>query len=115
MQLKPSHDIEKDPTDTILKHKKTFATGNTDVPVIEAKQVWQKSGTCPEGTIPIRRNHKSTGTKGHKIDKYERRKVKTVNSDQEPNEHIMLLRPNHSVSTAHHESFFNMIFFTFQV
>ena len=37
-------------------------------------QVWQKSGRCPEGTIPVRRIQRRDLLKAHSIEEYGRKK-----------------------------------------
>ncbi|KAJ1442762.1 hypothetical protein SESBI_00642 [Sesbania bispinosa] len=42
--------------------------------LIVTSQVWQKSGTCPDGTIPVRRIRKRDLLKAHSIQDYGRKK-----------------------------------------
>nr|XP_027189427.1 uncharacterized protein LOC101489305 [Cicer arietinum] len=41
---------------------------------VTSSQIWRKSGSCPEGTIPIRRIGKRELLKAHSIDEYGRKK-----------------------------------------
>ncbi|KAL2517829.1 Protein of Unknown Function (DUF239) [Abeliophyllum distichum] len=41
-------------------------------------QLWQRSGSCPEGTIPIRRIDKNNGTKGDLGENYGRKKPMAI-------------------------------------
>ncbi|CAI9755695.1 unnamed protein product [Fraxinus pennsylvanica] len=94
-QLAPSYDITK-------KTKKLFTEINRDSSETVTTQLWQRSGSCPEGTIPIRRIEKNNGSKGDVVEKYGTKKLASFhdNKKKQLNESKMLnlLQPNHSVA-----------------
>lgn len=47
---------------------------NEEPTLTVTSQVWQRSGKCPEGTIPVRRIQKRELLKAHSIDEYGRKK-----------------------------------------
>lgn len=94
--MAPSYDLTK-------KTKKSFTERNRESSETVTTQLWQRSGSCPEGTIPIRRIEKNNGTKGDVVEKYGRKKLASFhdNAKKQLNESKMLnlLQPNHSVCT----------------
>ncbi|XP_061374740.1 protein neprosin-like [Gastrolobium bilobum] len=76
IQMAPTptyNSVKEDTTPTKSKPKtmKQRAEGSS---MIVTSQVWQKSGTCPEGTIPVRRIRKRDLLKAHSIEEYGRKK-----------------------------------------
>lgn len=57
---------------TMEKHSKK-ATAEKDSSMV-VKQTWRKSGSCPEGTIPIRRIRKDVLLKADSVERYGRKK-----------------------------------------
>ncbi|KAJ7958326.1 Protein of Unknown Function (DUF239) [Quillaja saponaria] len=65
--------------------------------MIVTSQVWQKSGTCPEGTIPIRRIRKKDLLKAHSVEDYGRKKPSFSRRFDQLNQN-----PNLSVQQTNH-------------
>jgi hypothetical protein len=69
---------------------------------LTSQQVWQKSGSCPKGTIPIRRIRKRQLLKAHSIDEYGRKKPsfsnRNVSDKLNQNVDSFVQQQNHSVS-----------------
>jgi len=68
---------------------------------LTSKQVWQKSGSCPKGTIPVRRIGKRELLKAPSIDEFGRKKPSFLNRKvNQLNQNIdsFVLLKNHSVS-----------------
>jgi len=64
-------------------------------------QVWQKSGKCPKGTIPVRRIRKKELLKAHSIEDYGRKKPNfSHHQDGQVNKNLdsFVQLKNHSVS-----------------
>lgn len=66
---------------------------------LTSQQVWQKSGSCPKGTIPVRRIRKRELLKAPSIDEFGRKKpsFRKVNQLNQNVDSFVLLT-NHSVS-----------------
>ncbi|KAF5468083.1 hypothetical protein F2P56_012264 [Juglans regia] len=91
IQMTPSYD----PSETKTKSKWDHEVSSVTV----TSQLWQKSGSCPKGTIPIRRIRRSDQFKaGNSVENYGRKKpsflhqVAQLNGSQNSN----LLQMNHS-------------------
>jgi hypothetical protein len=69
---------------------------------LTSQQVWQKSGSCPKGTIPVRRIRKRQLLKAHSIDEYGRKKPsfsnRKVSDKLNQNVDSFVQQQNHSVS-----------------
>ncbi|KAI3967689.1 hypothetical protein MKX01_039599 [Papaver californicum] len=61
------HKIQMKPSITYLKTESTDTRNNASRPV---SQTWQKSGSCPEGTIPIRRIQKQDLLRAGSLDRF---------------------------------------------
>lgn len=71
MQMTPSHDPNMDSTTEIReleKNSKDSSLNLTPVP-----HVWQKSGSCPAGTVPIRRPRERELLKANSVEEYARK------------------------------------------
>lgn len=63
---------------------------------LTSQQVWQKSGSCPKGTIPVRRIRKRELLKAPSIDEFGRKKPSFRKVNQNVDSFVLLT--NHSVS-----------------
>ncbi|KAI3915317.1 hypothetical protein MKX01_035576 [Papaver californicum] len=61
------HKIQMKPSITYLKTESTDSRNNASRPV---SQTWQKSGSCPKGTIPIRRIRKQDLLRAGSLDRF---------------------------------------------
>ncbi|KAI3901819.1 hypothetical protein MKW92_010928 [Papaver armeniacum] len=77
MQIKPT-----------ITYPKTPSTASRAVP-----QIWQKSGSCPEGTIPIRRIQKQDLLRSSSLDRYGRKSPYVFNN---PNNTLYDITPNNT-------------------
>ncbi|XP_057425626.1 uncharacterized protein LOC130718991 [Lotus japonicus] len=70
------HKIQMAPTYNLAKEdmEEDSASSNTKNGNMMNSQAWQKSGTCPEGTIPVRRIRKRELLKAHSIEEFGRKK-----------------------------------------
>lgn len=98
MQLRPSIDL---PTEKVDK------VNNSNRPVVI--QTWQKNGTCPKGTVAIRRIRKEDLLRAASLEHFGRKpytakrkeaanKSKFINSNNTKLSNNDLEMPNHSVS-----------------
>lgn len=62
------------------------------IPIAVTKQLWQRSGRCPEGTIPIRRMQTKTGHEAKKPFLFHHHDKKLMENND-----LDLLQTNHSV------------------
>ncbi|KAK3024149.1 hypothetical protein RJ639_042833 [Escallonia herrerae] len=69
-KMKPSYVRRMEPI-TITASSKSFM--KEDSPVILTSQLWHKSGSCPKGTIPIRRTRKKDVLESNKFRSYGRK------------------------------------------
>ncbi|KAL3818978.1 hypothetical protein ACJIZ3_004883 [Penstemon smallii] len=105
------HKIQMNPKNqptTTNKSKKMSEGRNIGTnPITTTTQVWQRSGSCPKGTIPIRRTQKHNIPKGEKVDNYGRKKPMILNHDKKLNESKMLYlrQMNHSLAILHTEGY----------
>ncbi|KAL2544959.1 hypothetical protein Fot_14192 [Forsythia ovata] len=99
IQLTPSYDLTMAMAAT-RKSKKSFTERNRGSPETVTTQLWQRSGSCPEETIPIRRIDKNNGTKGDLVENYGRKKPVSFHHNKQLNESKMLylLQTNHSMA-----------------
>ncbi|KAL3534162.1 hypothetical protein ACH5RR_002623 [Cinchona calisaya] len=89
-----------DPTTQTKTEKETSDApkkGKEDL-YITATQIWQKSGSCPEGTVPIRRNSRKSERKAIPVDNFARRKPSAFSHQSEENKNLNLLQTNHSLA-----------------
>ncbi|KAK3003261.1 hypothetical protein RJ639_019595 [Escallonia herrerae] len=70
IQMKPSYVRRMEPI-TITASAKSFM--KEDSPVILTSQLWHKSGSCPKGTIPIRRTRKKDVLESNNFRSYGRK------------------------------------------
>ncbi|KAL8054362.1 hypothetical protein ABFX02_05G132600 [Erythranthe guttata] len=103
IQLKPSYDVKMEITSD--GEKQDSATTTTT-------QKWHKSGTCPKGTIPVRRNtipKKLASKRQHPTRNYGRKPPMHSQShyDKKSNENetVYLQLKNHSLAFLHTEGF----------
>jgi hypothetical protein len=100
----PSYNsAKKDTTEVTRTRSKTYVK-------LASQQVWRKSGSCPKGTIPVRRIRKRELLKAHSIDEYGRKKPSILNrkvSDKlNQNGDSFVQQQNHSVSFFNMHTFF---------
>ncbi|KAL0447419.1 UNVERIFIED_CONTAM: hypothetical protein Slati_1869800 [Sesamum latifolium] len=95
IQLRPSHDVK---TETTSASKKTSVGRNIGSPVTVTTQTWHKSGSCPKGTIPVRR---------HSASNYARKTPVLLHNEKQSNESkkLYLLQTNHSMAILHADGF----------
>ncbi|KAG8635931.1 hypothetical protein MANES_16G077400v8 [Manihot esculenta] len=75
IQMAPSYDPTMETSTEAASRTKTMnKRNNEDSPVTITSQVWQKSGSCPKGTIPIRRFQEKELLKTSSIEDYGRKK-----------------------------------------
>ncbi|KAL3500656.1 hypothetical protein ACH5RR_039749 [Cinchona calisaya] len=89
-----------DPTTLTKSEKETSEApekGKEDS-YITATQIWRKSGSCPEGTVPIRRNSRKSERKAIPVDNFARRKPSVFPHQSKENKNLNLLQPNHSLA-----------------
>ncbi|PNY08967.1 hypothetical protein L195_g005508 [Trifolium pratense] len=73
IQMAPSYTSAKKGTTEVTK------TRSKTNEKLASQQVWRKSGSCPKGTIPVRRIRKRELLKAHSIDEYGRKKPSILN------------------------------------
>ncbi|GFQ00161.1 hypothetical protein PHJA_002160100, partial [Phtheirospermum japonicum] len=98
IQLTPSYDVKME-----TEAGKKMHVGNKNL----ITQTWHKSGSCPMGTIPVRRAHKNIISKGNSIRDYERKNPVNMHYDKQLNDskklHLQL--ENHSLAILHTEGY----------
>lgn len=89
-QMKPSFVPTKD-VSSKANTTKMPKPKKGDIPIAVTTQLWQRSGSCPDGTVPIRRVPRNSA--------YETRKPSIFNQTQQPinNTEIKLLHEHRSV------------------
>lgn len=94
--MTPSYHPTKERTSTTMKES-TKGKGGSLLTV--TSQLWQRSGSCPEGTIPIRRIQKQDGLKANSLKGYGRKKPRFSQRFQhlDDNRDLFVLQENHSV------------------
>ncbi|KAK4422243.1 hypothetical protein Salat_1806600 [Sesamum alatum] len=104
IQLSPSHDMK---TETASASKKTHAGRNTGSPVTLTTQTWHKSGSCPKGTVPVRRTRTNYVSKGHSDSNYARKTPVLLHNEKQSNDSkkLYLLQQNHSLAILHADGF----------
>ncbi|KAL5786313.1 hypothetical protein ACOSQ2_008705 [Xanthoceras sorbifolium] len=102
IQMKPNYDLTDQEIMTTAKAAKTKTWNKSDdqSSMAATSQIWKNSGSCPEGTIPVRRIHQNTGKlRSNSGEVYGRKKpsfyqpFKQINND---NQHPNLQQPNRS-------------------
>ncbi|KAI3917679.1 hypothetical protein MKW98_021441 [Papaver atlanticum] len=83
-----NHNIQMTPTITYPKTESVDTRNNASRSV---SQVWQKSGSCPEGTIPIRRIQKQDLLRAGSLDRYG---MKSPYVFSNPNNTVYDITPN---------------------
>ncbi|KAL0297237.1 UNVERIFIED_CONTAM: hypothetical protein Sradi_6775800 [Sesamum radiatum] len=104
IQLSPTHNMK---TETTSASKKTYVGRNIGSPVTVTTQTWHKSGSCPKGTIPIRRTQTDYVSKGHSDSNYARKAPVLLHNEKQSNESkkLYLLQTNHSMAILHADGF----------
>ncbi|KAL0327514.1 UNVERIFIED_CONTAM: hypothetical protein Sangu_1829400 [Sesamum angustifolium] len=104
IQLSPTHNMK---TETTSASKKTYVGRNIGSPVTVTTQTWHKSGSCPKGTIPIRRTQTDYVSKGHADSNYARKAPVLLHNEKQSNESkkLYLLQTNHSMAILHADGF----------
>uniref|UniRef100_A0A2C9U9V6 Neprosin PEP catalytic domain-containing protein n=1 Tax=Manihot esculenta TaxID=3983 RepID=A0A2C9U9V6_MANES len=84
-----NHTLQMRPSSDVLTETSTTAKNKT-YEVVQAFQTWQKSGTCPNGTIPIRRIHREDLLRAASLDQFGRKYPNSRNqtATQDPNAHL---------------------------
>ena len=105
IQLAPSYNsAKKDPIErTRSKTKNTMKKQKDEESnVTVTSQIWQKNGSCPKGTVPVRRVPKKELLKARSFDEYGRKKPnflkRQVNHRRNNNLDSFVQQQNHSVS-----------------
>ncbi|XP_057958584.1 protein neprosin-like [Malania oleifera] len=93
IQMSPSYDQTVETTTTMTLRKGESA-------MIVSSQLWQRNGSCPEGTVPIRRIQRSKLFKSNKTDNYVRKKGRFSYHFKHPNigDNSYLQQINHSLA-----------------
>ncbi|XP_022961958.1 uncharacterized protein LOC111462577 isoform X1 [Cucurbita moschata] len=98
IQLAPTYDP------TIDEHSKKATAereGKEEKNSMVVKQTWRKSGSCPEGTIPIRRIRKHVLLKAKSIERYGRKKPMF----SQENAQLPITRSSHTLLTNRSKAF----------
>ncbi|XP_058223054.1 protein neprosin-like [Rhododendron vialii] len=97
IQMTPSYHPTMERTSTTMKAS-TKGKGGSSLNV--TSQLWQRSGSCPEGTIPIRRIQKQDLLKANSLKEYGRKKPRFSQRFQHLGDNIdsFLQQENHSVA-----------------
>ncbi|XP_021800532.1 uncharacterized protein LOC110744821 [Prunus avium] len=99
-----NHTIQMAPTYDLTKETKTMTKMDrlkkrSEQSSVTVKQTWQKSGSCPQGTIPVRRIRKKDLLRASSVKDYGRKKHSTLSghvAESSDNKSVYLLRANHS-------------------
>lgn len=89
--MTPKYDPTTEARTAELEDRKTESSRTV------TSQLWQKSGSCPEGTIPVLRMQKKGLFKSNSTGEYGRKKQQP--SSIPGSEYSYLLQANHSVCT----------------
>ncbi|KAH6831136.1 hypothetical protein C2S53_009331 [Perilla frutescens var. hirtella] len=97
IQMSPSHNVEM----------QTAADTNRGSPAIVTAQIWHRSGSCPKGTIPVRRVQKNHPSKGHSDSNYGKKKPVFSHHSVQFNDskELYFLRNNYSLAMIHTEGY----------
>ncbi|KAL3500652.1 hypothetical protein ACH5RR_039745 [Cinchona calisaya] len=104
IQMTPTYDptmltkTEKETSDASKKQKE-------DLYITPTAQLWQKSRSCPEGTVPIRRNSRKSERKTIPVDNFARKKPSVFPHQSKENKNLNLLQTNHSLAVLHTEGY----------
>ncbi|XP_058223053.1 protein neprosin-like, partial [Rhododendron vialii] len=95
IQMTPSYNPQTERTTTAME---TSTKGGGGSSVTVTSQLWQRSGSCPEGTIPIRRIRKKELLKASSVKEYGRKKPsqKFNHLDEDIDSYLQL--ENHSLA-----------------
>ncbi|XP_027083837.1 protein neprosin [Coffea arabica] len=99
IQMKPSYVPTKDITSYKANTAKTPKQRKGEVPIALATQLWHRSGSCPEGTVPIRRMQKKSPYEARKPSFFQHSKKFNISTPSK------LLLANHSLTVLHSEGF----------
>lgn len=93
-QMTPTYTCN--PTIASMEEKKD---DESDTAETVTRQVWKKSGSCPEGTIPVRRIRKRTLLKAASVEDYGRKKHRCARQLAKLNDtrNLKVQLANHSV------------------
>lgn len=101
---------------TVDKHSKKATAereGMEEKDSMVVKQTWRKSGSCPKGTIPIRRIRKHVLLKADSIERYGRKRptssLEITQLSNSRSSHFLLM--NHSVRPTNISFPLNSMFF----
>ncbi|CDP08212.1 unnamed protein product [Coffea canephora] len=83
----------------VLNTAKTPKQRKGEVPIALATQLWHRSGSCPEGTVPIRRMQKKSPNEARKPSFFQHSKKFNISTPSK------LLLANHSLTVLHSEGF----------
>lgn len=95
--MAPTYDLKKE-TKTMTKMDRLKK--KSEQSSVTVKQTWKKSGSCPQGTIPVRRIRKKDLLRASSVKDYGRKKHSTLSrhvAESSDNKSVYLLRANHSV------------------
>lgn len=103
--MTPSYDLSETKTRTKWDEKDSSKTVTS--------QLWQESGSCPKGTIPVRRIRKNDLLKAYSVEHYGRKKPSFSHqvAQSSDNQNSNFQQMNHSVSLTLH-SFFELKVFS---
>ena len=78
-----------------LKERNNFEESSIN----KVTQLWKKSGSCPKGTIPVRRIRKSVLLKANNVENYGRKRQRyaTPQFSTHDNKNLSVQLANHSV------------------
>ncbi|CAI9093619.1 OLC1v1029166C1 [Oldenlandia corymbosa var. corymbosa] len=96
IQMEPSYVPTTDQTTRKINRAKGKKNkpSKSEVPLSVIKQIWHKNGSCPEGTVPIRRNLKTNNKAVPIVSRRYQRSFSQLSQNNTSN----LLRPNHALS-----------------
>ncbi|XP_027083113.1 protein neprosin-like [Coffea arabica] len=105
IQMTPAYDptmVTKNENETL----EPFRNGREkDLHVDATPQLWQRSGNCPEGTIPIRRMPNNSESKETSVDDHLRKKPRIIPDPFMESKNTYLLEINRSLAILHAEGF----------
>lgn len=104
-QMAPSYDPTKEAKSTMTKFERLMKKRNYAQSSSMVTQPWKKNGSCPEGTIPVRRIRKKDLLNANSVEAYGRKKhcfsgrqeSQSSTSDNNKTVDLGLQRANHSV------------------
>ncbi|KAI4316558.1 hypothetical protein L6164_024531 [Bauhinia variegata] len=99
IQMAPTRNVSRERTASVkrTKSKMVNLSAEESTFINVTSQVWQKSGRCPQGTIPIRRIRKKQLLKAHSIEDYGRKKPSIFHQTAQLNRDLdSFVRENYS-------------------